>query len=168
MGLDELAEQFSGLVKKKFNSYKEFAGKTVEEIFDPKMLAKSKLYEIHNLKSGYLKNNKGIFTFVPFANAFQVSPINTFIKSNFDADSNDEVFVAGNYFGVAPYHSRFDGFSGALIKSEKSVILGHKTGIDFSQSAVRHLNIITFKGKKYMIATINNKKVEVFQVLTKN
>jgi len=116
MGLDELAEQFSGLVKKKFNAYKDFAGKTVEEIFDPALLDKAKLYEVHNLKSGYLKNNNGKFTFVPFSNALQVAPITCFVKSNFDADTKEEVFAAGNYFGVTPYHSRFDGFSGALIK----------------------------------------------------
>ncbi len=164
MGLDELAEQFSGLVKKKFNSYKEFAGKTVEEIFDPALLAKAKLYEVHNLKSGYLKNNKGKFTFVPFSNALQVSPINAFVKSNFESDKNEEVFAAGNYFGVTPYQSRFDGFSGALIKNEKSIKLGHKIGIDFSQKAVRHLDVINFNGKKYMLATINNKKVEVYEI----
>ena len=38
IGLDEFAEQFSGMLKKKFKSYKSFAGKTVEEVFDPKML----------------------------------------------------------------------------------------------------------------------------------
>ncbi len=166
MGLDELAEQFSGLVKKKFNSYKEFAGKTVEEIFDLALLKKAKLYEVHNLKSGYLKNNKGKFTFVPFSNALQVSPINAFVKSNFYSDKNEEVFAAGNYFGISPYHSRFDGFSGAFIKSEKSITLGHKIGIDFSQKAVRNLNVINFNGKKYMLATINNNKVEVFQIST--
>ncbi|WP_395045436.1 VCBS repeat-containing protein, partial [Flavobacterium sp.] len=166
MGLDELAEQFSGLVKKKFNSYKEFAGKTGEEIFDPALLAKAKLYEVHNLKSGYLKNNKGKFTFVPFTNAMQVSPINAFVKSNFDSDKDEEVFAAGNYFGVSPYHSRFDGFSGALIKNEKSITLGSKIGVDLSQKAVRHLNVITCNGKIYMLATINNKKVEVYEIST--
>ena len=164
MGLDELAEQFSGLVKKKFNSYKEFAGKTVEEIFDSSLLAKAKLYEVHNLKSGYLKNNKGKFTFVSFSNDLQVSPINTFVKSNFDSDKNEEVFAAGNYFGVTPYHSRFDGFSGALIKNEKSITLGNKIGIDLSQKAVRHLNTIIYNGKKYLLVTINNKKAEVYEI----
>jgi hypothetical protein len=165
MGMDDLAEQFSGLVKKKFNSYKEFAGKTVEEIFDPALLAKAKLYEVHNLKSGFLKNNKGIFTFVPFSSAMQVSPINTFVKANFDTDKNQEVFAAGNYFGVSPYHSRFDGFSGALIKNEKTIILGNKIGIDLSQKAVRHLNVINCSGKKYLLVTINNKKCEVYELL---
>ena len=111
MGLDELVEEFSGLLKKKFNSYKSFAGKPLEEVFDMKMLEQGKLYEVHNLKSGYLRNDNGKFTFVPFSNKMQVSPITSFVKSNFDNDVKEEVFAAGNYFGVTPYHSRFDGFS---------------------------------------------------------
>jgi hypothetical protein len=164
LGLDELAEQFSGMLKKKFNSYKSFAGKTLEEVFDPKMLEKGKLFEVHNLKSGYLKNDNGKFTFVPFSNKMQVAPITCFVKSNFDSDTNDEVFAAGNYFGVSPYHSRFDGFSGALIKNEKTILLGNQIGIDLTQKAVRHLDIVNFNGKKYVLVTINNKKAELYEM----
>ena len=164
MGLDELAEQFSGMLKKKFNSYKSFAGKTLEEVFDPKMLEKGKLFEVHNLKSGYLRNDKGKFTFVPFSNKMQVAPITSFLKSNFDSDMKEEVFAAGNYFGVSPYHSRFDGFSGALIKNATTIFLGNQIGVDLTQKAVRHLDIINFKGKKYMLITINNKKAELYEM----
>jgi hypothetical protein len=168
MGLDELTEEFSGMLKKKFHTYKSFAGKTLEEVFDPKMLEKAKLYEVDNLKSGYLRNDKGKFTFVPFSNKLQVAPINCFVKSNFEG-GKEAVFAAGNYFGVSPYHSRFDGFSGALIKNEKTIYLGNQIGIDLTQKAVRHLNIIDFNGKKYVLVTINNKKVEVYELpMSKN
>jgi hypothetical protein len=163
MGLDELTEEFSGMLKKKFHTYKSFAGKTLEEIFDTKMLEKAKLYEVHNLKSGYLRNDKGKFVFVPFSNKMQVAPINCFVKSKFEGEK-EEVFAAGNYFGVTPYHSRFDGFAGALIKNANTVYLGNEIGIDFTQKAVRHLNIINFKGKNYLLATINNKKAELYEL----
>jgi hypothetical protein len=164
LGLDELVEEFSGLLKKKFNSYKSFAGKPLEEVFDMKILEAGKLYEVHNLKSGYLKNDHGKFTFVAFPNKMQVSPINTFVKFNFDNDLKEEVFAAGNYFGVTPYHSRFDGFSGALIKNDKTIYLGNQIGIDLTQKAVRNLNVIHFNGKKYLLVTINNKKAEIYEL----
>lgn len=163
MGLDELAEEFSGMLKKKFNSYESFAGQPLDGVFDQKMLAKAKLFEVHNLKSGYLRNDKGKFTFVPFSNKMQVGPINCFVKSKFEG-GKEAVFAAGNYFGVSPYHSRFDGFSGALIKNEKTIYLGNQVGIDLSQKAVRHLDIITFNSKKYLLVTINNKKAEVYEI----
>lgn len=164
MGLDELAEQFSGSIKKKFNAYKDFAGKTVDEIFDKSWLDNAKLYEVHNLKSGYLRNDKGKFTFVAFPNKMQVAPITCFVKSNFDGDAKEEVFAAGNYFGVTPYHSRFDGFSGALIKNDKTILYGNQTGIDLTLKAVRHLNVIHFNNKKYLLVTINNKPAEVYEL----
>ena len=163
MGLDELAEQFSGMLKKKFTSYKAFAGKTLEEIFDSKMLENAKLYEVHNLKSGYLKNNKGKFEFVAFANKMQVSPITCFAKSNFFVKT-ESVFAAGNYFGTTPFHARLDAFAGALIINEKKILIGHQIGIDLTQKAVRQLNILNFKNKKYLVVSINNKKAEVYQL----
>ena len=99
----------------------------------------------------------------------QVTPITTFVKADFDGDRHEEVFAAGNYFGVTPYHSRFDGFSGSLIKNQKTIYLGNQIGIDLTQKAVRHLDIITFNGKKYLLVTINNKKAEVYELpMTKN
>jgi enediyne biosynthesis protein E4 len=167
LGLDELVEEFSGPLKKKFTSYKSFAGKTLEEVFDIKMLEKAKLYQVENLKSGYLRNDKGKFVFVAFDNKLQVAPITSFVKSNFDADAREEVFAAGNYFGVTPYHSRFDGFSGALIKNQKTIYLGNQIGIDLTQKAVRNLNIINQNGKKYLLVTINNKRAELYQISQK-
>jgi len=164
LGLDDLAEQFSGMIKKKFKSYRMFAGKTVEEVFSPKMLSDAKHFEVHNLKSGYLKNHNGKFTFVAFSNELQVAPITSFVKSNFDSDTKESVFAAGNYFGVSPYHSRFDGFSGALIKDSKNIVMGNTIGIDLSQKAVRHLDMINSKGKKYLLVTINNSKAEVYEL----
>ena len=152
---------------KKFNSYQSFAGKTVEEIFDPAMLAIAKQYEVHTLQSGYLKNNKGKFVFVPFSNAMQVAPITSFVAGNFVGDAKPEVFAAGNYFGVSPYHSRFDGFSGALIIDQKTVLLGHQIGIDLTQKAVRHLDILSVNSQNYLLVTINNKPAEVYQITNK-
>lgn len=167
-GLDELAEQFSGLLKKKFNSYKSFAGKTLFEVFDEKMLTKGKLYEVHNLRSGYLRNDKGKFTFVPFSNKMQVAPITSFVKGNFDNDDKEEVFSAGNYFGVSPYHSRFDGFAGALFKNDKKIFLGNQVGINLTQKAVRHLDLLKMNGKNYLLVTINNKAAEVYELPKSN
>jgi hypothetical protein len=35
----------------------------------------------------------------------------------------------------SPYHSRFDGFSGALIKNDKTIFLGNQIGIDLTQKS---------------------------------
>jgi hypothetical protein len=162
-GLDDLASQLVFL-RKKFNSYKDFAGKKLEEIIDEKLLNESRVLEITELKSGYLKNEKGTFTFIPFQQELQVSPLMSFLKYDFDKDNQNEVLIGGNYFGVKPYHGRFDSFPGALLKTENNVILGNQIGLDFNQKSIRHLNIITIQNRPHLMATFNNDAVQVYEI----
>lgn len=164
LGLDELGSQIVSL-RKKFTNYKSFAGTSIDVIFDKSVLKKARIFEVNTLASGYLKNENNTFTFVPFKNELQVSPISAFLEFDFDADGENEILVAGNYFGVSPYHGRFDSFPGALIFNENKIILGNKIGLDFNQKAVKKLNIIKVQNKSYLLATINNDSAQVYQLI---
>ena len=161
--LDGLTSQLVYL-RKEFTTYKSFAGKTMEELFGKKTLKESTLLEVSTLESGYLKNNDGIFTFVPFKNELQVSPIMVFLVDDFDADGVQEVLMGGNFFGVKPYHGRLDSFPGALLKNENEILLGTGLGLDFTKKSLRHLNTLTLNGKKYVIAIFNNDKAQVYRI----
>jgi len=163
-GLDELAGQLNYL-KKKYRSYKNFAGKTVEEIFGKEELKTSILLKVTTLASGYLKNDGDSFTFYPFTDAnLQLSPITEILKHDFNADGQEDILLAGNYFGVTPYQGRFDSFSGAIIQNNGEVVSSAKVGVDFFNKAVKGLNIINFKGSKYLLATINNDEIEIYEI----
>ena len=164
LGLDELGSQIVSL-RKKFTNYKSFAGTSIDVIFDKSVLKKARIFEVNTLASGFLKNENNTFTFVPFKNELQVSPISAFLEFDFDADGENEILVAGNYFGVSPYHGRFDSFPGALIFNENKIILGNKIGLDFNQKAVKKLNIIKVQNKSYLLATINNDSAQVYQLI---
>lgn len=161
--LDGLASQLVTL-KKKFNTYASFAGKPISEIFDEKTLAKMKVFEVKELRSGFLRNDKGSFSFVPFQNELQVSPLMAFVKHDFDGDRKQDILVAGNYFGVKPYHGRFDSFPGALIKAENNVILGSQIGLNFGHKSIRHLNIIDQNAQTYLLVTVNNDSTQVYSI----
>ncbi|AEM70003.1 FG-GAP repeat protein [Allomuricauda ruestringensis DSM 13258] len=161
--LDGLASQMVYL-KKKYTTYESFAGDTMEEIFGGDVLNSSTLLEVDTLKSGYLRNDDGNFVFVPFKNELQVSPIMSFLVDDFDGDGNTEVLVGGNYFGVKPYHGRLDSFPGALIKSERDIVLGNQLGLDFTQKSIRHLKTITLNKQKYLLAVFNNDKAQVYKI----
>ena len=163
LGLDALASQLVSL-RKKYSTYRSFAGQTIEEILSENQLKSSKKLKVNTLKSGYLRNDSGSYTFVPLNRDFQVAPIMTFCKFDFDNDGADEILAAGNYFGVQPFHGRLDSFTGALIKDEKTIITGDKLGLDFAQKSIRHLNTILFQNKNYLIATPNNGKVQLYQI----
>jgi hypothetical protein len=166
LGLDVLAQQLV-VLRKAFPKYEDFAGKTIEQMFDKKLLDNAKVLEVQELRSGYLKNEAGVFSFVAFQNEMQVAPTRAFLEYDFDADGKNEVLAAGNYFGIAPIQGRLDSFSGALIKSETETVLGPKLGIDFSNKAVKNLNIIHLKNKPYLLVTINNDSAEVYKIKIK-
>lgn len=165
-GFDDLSSQLIFL-RKKFNAYKDFAGLEIKEVFDREVLAKTKVLEVNTLASGYLQNNGDSFAFKAFSEELQVSPLTAFLAHDFDGDNKEEVLLGGNYFGVKPYHGRFDSFPGALIKNENKVILGHSLGLDFANRSLRQLNIITLNDKDYVLATFNNENVQVYEIETR-
>ena len=166
-GLDELAGQLTYL-KKKYTSYKEFAGQTVEDIFGNEALNKAEMLTVNTLASGYLKNDNGKFSFQPFKEVeLQLAPITEILKYDFNADGQQDILLAGNYFGVTPYQGRFDSFPGAVVQSNGKIVLSKDLGIDFSQKAVRGLNIIRFKEHNYILVTVNNDEIEIYETANK-
>ncbi|MGB5172052.1 MAG: VCBS repeat-containing protein [Eudoraea sp.] len=166
-GLDGIAGQIVQ-IKKKYTNYKDFAGKTVTQIFDEETLEKSIVLNVSELRSGYLENSNGTFKFVPFQKELQWAPITEFLIFDFDGDGDEEVLAAGNYFGVKPYHGRFGSFPGAMIKSKNDVILGNEIGLDLSQRSTRHLTIISLNNQPYLLATFNNEKARVYELIKQN
>jgi len=163
--LPELATQLVSL-KKKYSTNNDFAGKTISEIIGAKSLSKAQELNVTTLKSGYLKNEKGSFTFVPFPSSLQVAPLLDFVVFDFTNDGKKEALVGGNYFGTKPYHGRLDSFSGALIKSEQEIIDGYTLGVDFAQKSVRKLSIITHNNINYLLVTFNNEPAQVYTIET--
>ena len=162
-GLNELSSQMVSL-RKKFTSYTSFAGKPITEIFDPKDLTKAKVLTVSMLKSGYLRNDKGTFSFIPFNFELQVAPLMDFLAYDFDNDGEEEVLVGGNYFGVKPYQGRLDSFPGALIENENNIKLGNSIGLDFMFKSLRHINIIQVNKQPYLLATFNNDNAQVYKL----
>lgn len=162
-GFDMLASQLNGL-RKKYNSYKDFAGKVVEDVFDGDVLSNAVLYEVTQLASGYLKNVDGKFEFVAFPMELQIAPIMTQLKYDFDADGKDEVLLAGNYFGVQPFQGRFGSFTGAIVKGEGKILNGLTAGLDLVNCSVRHLNILRYQDRDYLLVTVNNGKAQLYEV----
>ena len=85
--------------------------------------------------------------------------------THFDNNGKAEILAAGNYFGVKPYHGRFDSFPGALINSPNDITLGNTIGLDLMDKSIRHMNIIHMNNKAYLLLTFNNEKAQVYTIL---
>ena len=166
VSLDELGPQIVSF-RKKYPSYRDYAGKTLEEVMGAEPLAGAELLEATELRSGYLRNEGGRFSFYPFPPAMQVAPIMDLVRFDFDGDGQDEVLAGGNYFGVKPYQGRLDSFPGALINGENEILLGNQTGLDFMNKSVRHLSVISLNDQSYLLAVFNDGEVDVYQLIHK-
>ena len=164
LGLDELSSQLEFL-KKDFTSYKDFAGKTLNEVFTNKTLSKAThTFKVHMLASGYLENNYGIFKFVPFNKTLQVSPITNTLVYDFNKNGKQEILLAGNNFGTTPYHGKLDGFSGALISDKTNIQYGYEIGLNLFGKQIKSVNIVKVDHRDYLLVTINNAKAELYEI----
>lgn len=162
-GLDELVSQLSFL-RKKFPAYTEFAGKSIDQVFTREQLEKAEVLNVNTLASGYLQNNKGKFTFEEFDLPLQVSPITSFLKGDFNMDGENEILIGGNYFGVTPYHGRFDASAGNILTDKGTILEGYELGLNFTQKAVTSLNLIQIQGKTFLMVTLNNDKPQFYKI----
>ena len=165
LSLDEISSQLIYL-RKKYTDYRSFAGQTMTQIFSPELLSQMLRYDVTELRSGYLQNNEGNFTFVAFSSDLQTAPIQAFETYDFNADGKDEVLLGGNLFGVIPFHGRFDSFAGAVLNSDNKAVLSSGVGLDFKQKSVRHLKVIELNKKPYLLAVYNNDKTEIYELLS--
>lgn len=161
---DELSEQLVSIMRKKFTTYKCFAGKNIKEVFGEKLLNNATLLEVHTLTSGWLENENEKFKFHPFESKLQTAPITNFLKYDFNNDGKEEVLAAGNYFGVKPYHGKFDAFPGALISNKKNIQPTSNIGLDLSNKAITQLNTIRINNQNYLLVTVNNNGAELYQI----
>ena len=162
-GLKELSSQMVSL-RKKFTSYTSFAGKSMEEILGKEELSNADIMKVHTLSSGYLQNDNGVFSFIPFNFELQTAPIMAFLKYDFNGDNKPEILAAGNYFGIKPYHGRLDSFPGALIYTANNVTLANQIGLDLMGKSIRNMNIIQLNNNDYLLLTFNNEAAQVYKL----
>ncbi|MFD2835266.1 VCBS repeat-containing protein [Gramella sp. AN32] len=163
-GKDELASQLSEKIRKKYSNYKDFAGQKADEIFSKDELNSAIKFEINELSSGYLKNEEGQFRFIPFERELQVAPIRSMLVYDFNKDGKEELLIGGNYFGITPYHGKFDAFGGAIIINEDNILNSVEIGLNLSQKSVKDFSVIKLNNIKYLLVTLNNAKTELYKI----
>jgi hypothetical protein len=153
---DEIDGLMGDITRKQFPRYRDFAGKTMEQVFGKQVLAKASLLEVTTLASGYLRNNGETFSFVSLDDEFQISPVNRFLADDFNADGKEDILIAPNFLGVTPYHGRFVSNTGTILSGDGRILDGLETGINFSQKEIRRITTITVENEKYLLAAPNN------------
>jgi len=162
---DELQKVLGHYIDTKFKTYKDFAGKSFDEIFDKKLQNRLSLKTVSNLSSGYLENRKGKFVFKSFDEALQLSPITSFLKYDFNNDGIDEVLSAGNFFGLPPYNGKFDTNTGYVLQQGGNNLSGIELGINFGNLEIKHLKTVSIGQNTYLIVVVNNGTSQIYKIL---
>jgi hypothetical protein len=168
---DEIGKQLP-LINKRFTNYKDFAGKTVEEIFTPEQLKGAALLQVQKFESVYLENTgKGTFTIHSLPFESQVSKIFSFHVTDADADGHSDVLLGGNFYGASMYQGRYDASYGLMLKGNGKgnfeSVLPVENGLLLEGEVRKIKSLKTADGELILVAR-NNRPLQVFKPLKKN
>jgi enediyne biosynthesis protein E4 len=114
----DIVKQMSSL-KKKFVLYKDYANKSLEEIFDPKLLSNASKWEFKEARSGIiLSKGNDAFEFIPFPVEGQMSPVYGIAVMDVNHDNRDDIIVGGNLSAVKPEVGKYDALFGLLLLNQ--------------------------------------------------
>jgi len=116
---DEMGKQMPSIINKKYTNYKEFAGKSLAELFNEKELEGAEEKLINTFESVYLENiGGGKFKMSALPSLAQVSKIMVLRSEDVDKDGKLDVIIGGNFNGASMYQARYDAFFGLILKGD--------------------------------------------------
>jgi hypothetical protein len=117
-GRDEFIREMSAL-KERFPNYASYAKAQMSEVFDAASLDSAMTFTASRFQSGWFENKGGLrFTFHPFPPEAQWAPVYGILAQDLDGDGNEDITLAGNDYGMAPYLGRYDAFHGLVLKGD--------------------------------------------------
>lgn len=163
LGKEEIEKQLPS-IRKTFLLYKDFAGKTVQEIFENK-LDDALILHAETLANGiFINNRRGNFNFEPLPAETQAAPVFTYLADDVNNDRSNDIITGGNFYGVLPYEGRYDANRGDILLNKKNHYewLSPVNSGWFTSGEIRDIKKIkTAKGYLYVVAG-NNDDIRFF------
>lgn len=164
---DEFVAQFSFL-KNKFKTNAEYAGKTVDELFNLFKSQPSDPLVVDQFASVYFENSgNNKFKIRPLPREVQTSKIFSMHKGDFNKDGRVDVLLGGNYRGSSVYQGNYDASNGALLqgdgKGSFSTVPSKLSGVNF-QGEVRDIKGVETKSGSIYLISKNNGPIQILRV----
>jgi len=116
------------MLRKKFPKHSDYAGKTIEEIFDKAQLESATVKNAYEFRSCiFINEGNGKFIRQPLTAEAQFSPVYAILTDDFDKDGWKDILLAGNLFGLKPELGRYDANYGVYYKGLPNHKLQYKS-----------------------------------------
>ena len=148
-------------------TYTDFATKDLKGIVG-EGIASALHYKATEFRSGVFKNN-GVegFSFEPFENKVQQSPINSILFNDFDGDGQRDLLMAGNNYQSEVETTRADAGVGNFLKGDgkgKFQYIANISSGFFADKDVRNMLVVKSSNGAYVLVANNNSKHDLFKL----
>lgn len=163
---DELIKVFPEIAKK-YTSYQDFGGRSIEEIFSESQIGKARILTANQLKSVYLENDRGSFLMHTLPNITQSSSLNAFCSTDLNQDGALDILAAGNRWNTSQAQGRYDACWGWVLigngMGEFQVMNPSESGF-WVPGEVNRLLKFTSNGLDHILAARHNDSILTFSL----
>ena len=161
----DIVRQINSL-KKEFVFYKDYADKSIPEIFEKSSLANAhKLYFYEPHTSLLVNEGENGFKLQQLPIEAQYAPVYAIEIADVDGDDLDDIILGGNLFGVKPQVGRYDASRGLILKNKGNRVFDAMTsehsGLKI-EGEIRHLKTFTTADKSTLMVIRNNSTVLLY------
>ncbi len=156
------------IMKKQFLKNRDYASKTVDEIFTASQLNDALLEEAYQFQTCLLINEgNGKYNLKPLHSRAQFAPVFGMLVDDLNQDQVQDIFIAGNDFGYKPELGKIDANFGTFLTKfhdgKYSYLSPGKTGLCINGQARDLLKIKTADNKTTIVVSFNNAALKVFK-----
>jgi hypothetical protein len=172
----DIIKQMSSM-KRKFVYYKDYAGKSVADIFDPRLLEAATTLHFYQPQSVVMMNDvqstvhgpqstvNADFRLLPLPVQAQVAPIYGIEHADVNGDGHTDLLLGGNLLAVKPEVGRMDALHGLVLtgdgKGNFTPLSSLQSGLNL-EGEVRHVRKIRSKGKTHLAFVRNHEPVRFY------
>ncbi|MBX3255521.1 MAG: VCBS repeat-containing protein [Chitinophagaceae bacterium] len=153
------------VLKKKFQSYKDYANATIKDIFAPEVLQKAMHLQANIFSSVYLHNNGSEpwqFTALPVEAQF--APIFGLLCNDYDNDGFKDVLLTGNWYATEVISGQYDACKGLFLKGDsKGGFTVKENGFRIEGDAKGLAEIMVRRDRFLYLSLINNDSMIVLE-----
>jgi hypothetical protein len=162
----EAVKQMSSL-KKKFVYYKDYADKSIKEVYDDALLKQATVHKFYEPHTVLLLNNgaKG-FERRSLPVQAQLSPVYGICIQDVNQDKKPDIILGGNLYAVKPEAGRYDALYGLVLEGDGTgnftTLNSPRSGIKI-QGEVRNIKFMNTRNGKMLLFVRNNDTVKFYK-----